>query len=71
MSRQRICNPAMEMLLKTRNDTDALIDSLGSTTQLNYIDIQKLAALQQALARWPLLNKLREQWGDSAGKAAP
>lgn len=50
------------MHLKNRSDTDALIDSLGDSSQLSYIDIQKLAALQQALNHWPLLAKLRSEW---------
>ncbi|TXI85956.1 MAG: hypothetical protein E6Q40_07040 [Cupriavidus sp.] len=53
------------MLLKTRNDTAALIDSLGKT-ELQYIDIQKQAAVEQALARWPLLTKLRQEWAEAA-----
>lgn len=60
----------MEMHLKTRSDTDALIDSLGDSSQLSYIDIQKLAALQQALNHWPLLAKLRSEWSASVNKAA-
>ena len=51
------------MLLKTRNDTDALIDSLGKT-ELQYIDIQRQAAVEQALYRWPLLTKLRQEWAE-------
>jgi hypothetical protein len=56
----------MELQLKTRSDTDALIDSLGGSSPFSYIDIQKHAALQQALKRWPLLAKLRQEWTEVA-----
>lgn len=56
----------MELQLKTRSDTDALIDSLGGKTPFSYIDIQKHAALQQALKSWPLLPKLRQEWAEAA-----
>lgn len=52
----------MELQLKTRSDTDALIDSLGGTAPFSYIDIQKHSALEQALTRWPLLDRLRREW---------
>lgn len=59
----------MNLQLKTRSDTDALIDSLGGETPFRYIDIQKHAALEQALTRWPLLDKLRLEWADAANRA--
>lgn len=51
----------MELQPKTRSDTDALVDSLGGATPFSYIDIQKHSALEQALTRWPLLEKLRRE----------
>lgn len=51
----------MELQLKRPSDADALIDSLGRKTPFRYIDIQKHAALEQALRRWPLLEKLRQE----------
>lgn len=60
----------MELQLKTRNDTDALIESLGGSTPFGYIDIQKHAALQQALTQWPLLAKLRQEWAEAAHEAS-
>ena len=59
----------MELQLKTRSDTDALIDSLGGTTRFGYIDIQQHAALQQALTRWPLLARLQQEWAEVADSA--
>lgn len=56
----------MELQLKTRCDTDALIESLGGKTPFGYIDIQQHAALEQALMRWPLLGKLRQEWSEAA-----
>lgn len=61
----------MELQLKTRSDTDALIDSLGGATPFGYIDIQKHSALEQALTRWPLLDKLRRERAAPAIREAP
>ena len=60
----------MELQLKTRSDTDALIESLGGKIPFSYIDIQKHAALELALKRWPLLAKLRQDWAAAADQAA-
>lgn len=60
----------MELQLKTRSDTDALIDMLGGTPSFGYIDIQKHAALEHALTRWPLLAKLRREWAEAADHAS-
>jgi hypothetical protein len=52
----------MSLNSTARSDTDALLSSLGKPPGLCYIDIQGREAERQALARWPMLAKLRHEW---------